>query len=348
MGHVPQGRQVFPDLTVEENIRLGAYTLRRRDKSRYAPSLATVWERFPKLYERRRQAGGHDVGRRAGRAGRGPGAGERAVDPSRRRAVGRPRSADRGRRVSRRCARSPRPASRCCSSSRTWPPHCNWSTRSRSCRPARSRGRGPVGELDRSMLAARLGIGRLLSAGTTKALKKRTAAARKRRRRRRPRRSKKKAAPVKKKAASRRRRRRRRNETRVRRHGRTRCCSAASRRRMRSQRINARKARRTSASVRGSRRSSTMSGVSPSAASVALRRTRARKHAPVIFVHGNNVDHADWYVVRDDFRAAGWTDQELLRPVLQRPRDERRRRHAARTGKVGRAPRDGQRRRQPA
>jgi pimeloyl-ACP methyl ester carboxylesterase len=37
----------------------------------------------------------------------------------------------------------------------------------------------------------------------------------------------------------------------------------------------------------------------------------ARKHVPVIFVHGNNVDHADWYVVRDDFRAAGWSDQEL-------------------------------------
>ena len=33
--------------------------------------------------------------------------------------------------------------------------------------------------------------------------------------------------------------------------------------------------------------------------------------APVIFVHGNNVDAADWYPVRDDFRAAGWTDQEL-------------------------------------
>lgn len=32
---------------------------------------------------------------------------------------------------------------------------------------------------------------------------------------------------------------------------------------------------------------------------------------PVIFVHGNNVDAADWYPVRDDFRAAGWTDQEL-------------------------------------
>ena len=37
----------------------------------------------------------------------------------------------------------------------------------------------------------------------------------------------------------------------------------------------------------------------------------ARNHVPVIFVHGNNVDHADWYPVRDDFRAAGWSDQEL-------------------------------------
>jgi pimeloyl-ACP methyl ester carboxylesterase len=36
-----------------------------------------------------------------------------------------------------------------------------------------------------------------------------------------------------------------------------------------------------------------------------------RTHAPVIFVHGNNVDAADWYVVRDDFVAAGWSKQEL-------------------------------------
>jgi len=34
-------------------------------------------------------------------------------------------------------------------------------------------------------------------------------------------------------------------------------------------------------------------------------------HVPVIFVHGNNVDHGDWYPVRDDFRAAGWSDQAL-------------------------------------
>jgi pimeloyl-ACP methyl ester carboxylesterase len=36
-----------------------------------------------------------------------------------------------------------------------------------------------------------------------------------------------------------------------------------------------------------------------------------RTHVPVIFVHGNNVDAADWYPVRDAFKAAGWTDQEL-------------------------------------
>ncbi|HUP91610.1 MAG TPA: hypothetical protein VM074_05130 [Solimonas sp.] len=34
-------------------------------------------------------------------------------------------------------------------------------------------------------------------------------------------------------------------------------------------------------------------------------------HVPVIFVHGNVVDHADWYPVRDAFRAAGWSDQAL-------------------------------------
>src|SRR2546423_6974029 len=42
-----------------------------------------------------------------------------------------------------------------------------------------------------------------------------------------------------------------------------------------------------------------------------VRRGAPLQHAPVIFVHGNNVDAADWYPVRDDFRAAGWSDQEL-------------------------------------
>lgn len=58
LGHVPQGRQVFPGLTVEENLRLGAYTLRRRDKKRYAPALDSVFDRFPVLRDRRTQLAG--------------------------------------------------------------------------------------------------------------------------------------------------------------------------------------------------------------------------------------------------------------------------------------------------
>jgi branched-chain amino acid transport system ATP-binding protein len=58
MGHVPQGRQVFPQLTVEENLRLGAYTLRRRDKKRYGPALDGVFDRFPVLKDRRGQLAG--------------------------------------------------------------------------------------------------------------------------------------------------------------------------------------------------------------------------------------------------------------------------------------------------
>lgn len=58
MAHVPQGRQVFPDLTVEQNLRLGAYTLRRRDKSQYPTVLSTVLARFPRLAERRDQLAG--------------------------------------------------------------------------------------------------------------------------------------------------------------------------------------------------------------------------------------------------------------------------------------------------
>ena len=58
MGHVPQGRQVFPGLTVEENLRLGAYTLRRRAKGRYRAALDGVYDRFPVLRERRNQLAG--------------------------------------------------------------------------------------------------------------------------------------------------------------------------------------------------------------------------------------------------------------------------------------------------
>jgi branched-chain amino acid transport system ATP-binding protein len=58
MAHVPQGRQVFPELTVEQNLRLGAYSLRRRNKSRYGPVLDSLFDRFPILRDRRGQLAG--------------------------------------------------------------------------------------------------------------------------------------------------------------------------------------------------------------------------------------------------------------------------------------------------
>ena len=52
---VPEGRRVFAGLTVEENLHLGAY---RRRRSTTADGLATVYELFPKLRDRRRQPAG--------------------------------------------------------------------------------------------------------------------------------------------------------------------------------------------------------------------------------------------------------------------------------------------------
>ncbi len=52
----PEGRRVFPDLTVDENIALGAYT--RRDKAEIAKDRKWVFELFPRLEERKWQAAG--------------------------------------------------------------------------------------------------------------------------------------------------------------------------------------------------------------------------------------------------------------------------------------------------
>jgi branched-chain amino acid transport system ATP-binding protein len=58
MAHVPQGRQVFPGLTVEQNLRLGGYRLRRRDRSRWDETLQRTLDRFPILAQRRKQLAG--------------------------------------------------------------------------------------------------------------------------------------------------------------------------------------------------------------------------------------------------------------------------------------------------
>jgi len=56
LAYVPQGRIVFPQMTVLENLEMGAYT--ERDPRRVAAALDQVYRLFPILAERRRQAAG--------------------------------------------------------------------------------------------------------------------------------------------------------------------------------------------------------------------------------------------------------------------------------------------------
>lgn len=56
MAHVPEGRRVFAELSVYENLRMGAYT--RKDKKEIEESLANVYKRFPRLEERKNQMAG--------------------------------------------------------------------------------------------------------------------------------------------------------------------------------------------------------------------------------------------------------------------------------------------------
>jgi len=58
IGHVPQGRQIFGDQTVEENLLLGAYTKIRQQPKRVREWLEREYERFPRLRERRHQQAG--------------------------------------------------------------------------------------------------------------------------------------------------------------------------------------------------------------------------------------------------------------------------------------------------
>lgn len=57
--HVPEGRHVFPSATVEDNLLLGAYRLRRREKSAARASrLDGIYDQFPRLRDRRSQYAG--------------------------------------------------------------------------------------------------------------------------------------------------------------------------------------------------------------------------------------------------------------------------------------------------
>ena len=56
MAHVPEGRRVFAELSVYENLKMGAYT--RKDKHELEESLKNVYKRVPRLEERKNQMAG--------------------------------------------------------------------------------------------------------------------------------------------------------------------------------------------------------------------------------------------------------------------------------------------------
>lgn len=56
MSHVPEGRRVFSQLSVLENLKLGAYS--RKDPAEIEESLANVYKRFPRLEDRKKQLAG--------------------------------------------------------------------------------------------------------------------------------------------------------------------------------------------------------------------------------------------------------------------------------------------------
>ncbi|MDE6908099.1 MAG: ABC transporter ATP-binding protein, partial [Lachnospiraceae bacterium] len=56
MAHVPEGRRVFAELSVYQNLKMGAYT--RKDKDEIAGNLEMVYKRFPRLKERKNQMAG--------------------------------------------------------------------------------------------------------------------------------------------------------------------------------------------------------------------------------------------------------------------------------------------------
>ncbi len=56
IAHVPEGRRIFQNLTVLDNLKLGAFT--RKDKDGIAADLSKIYERFPRLEERKTQIAG--------------------------------------------------------------------------------------------------------------------------------------------------------------------------------------------------------------------------------------------------------------------------------------------------
>ncbi len=58
IAHVPEGRHVFVDMTVRENIEMGAYMYNKKDKDKILSRMDDVFEKFPRLKERQSQLAG--------------------------------------------------------------------------------------------------------------------------------------------------------------------------------------------------------------------------------------------------------------------------------------------------
>ncbi len=58
VAHVPEGRHVFIDMTVRENLEMGAYMYGRKEKDKVAERMEAVFKKFPRLKERQNQLAG--------------------------------------------------------------------------------------------------------------------------------------------------------------------------------------------------------------------------------------------------------------------------------------------------
>ena len=120
---VPEGRRVFARLTIEENLRMGAYSV--NDKAAVAAGIERAYTMFPRLKERARPGGRHPLRRRAADAGHGPGAHGHATHPAPGRALHGPRAQPRGAHLRDHRGHPSRRARPSCSWSRTparrWP-----------------------------------------------------------------------------------------------------------------------------------------------------------------------------------------------------------------------------------
>ncbi len=85
IGHVPEGRRLFPKMSVLENLKMGAYL--QTDEGQVGSTLAMIYQHFPILQQRGRQRAGSSKRWRAANAGHGAGLDEPSQAVAARRAL---------------------------------------------------------------------------------------------------------------------------------------------------------------------------------------------------------------------------------------------------------------------